>query len=121
MAKLRPAVSAALDPLDLTLPSFVCLRSLSLAPNRSNADLARDASISPQSMNYVLKRLQELGALSRPDSVPSGRSRPATLTARGRALLANAEAAVRSAEDAVLVELSTAEREQLRGLLTIVA
>jgi len=120
LAALRPAVTAELRPLGLTLPGFVCLRSLSVSPGRSSADLARDASISPQSMNYVLLTLQEMGAVDRPATVSSGRARPARLTTEGKTLLKKAEAAVGRAEDAVLSNLSAEKRRELKRLLNAV-
>jgi DNA-binding MarR family transcriptional regulator len=120
LAALRPAVTAELRPLGLTLPGFVCLRSLSASPGRSSADLARDASISPQSMNYVLLTLQEMGAVDRPATVSSGRARPARLTTEGKTLLKKAEAAVGRAEDAVLSNLSAEKRHELKRLLNAV-
>jgi DNA-binding MarR family transcriptional regulator len=120
LAALRPAVTAELRPLGLTLPGFVCLRSLSATPGRSSADLARDASISPQSMNYVLISLQDMGAVERPATVSSGRARPARLTNEGKVLLKKAESAVRRAEDAVLANLATEERHELKRLLNAV-
>lgn len=120
LAALRPAVTAELRPLGLTLPGFVCLRSLSVSPGRSSADLARDASISPQSMNYVLLTLQDVGAVARPATVSSGRARPACLTSDGKALLKKAEAAVRRAEDTVLSNLALEERNELKRLLSAV-
>lgn len=120
LAALRPAVTAELRPLGLTLPGFVCLRSLSASPGRSSADLARDASISPQSMNYVLLTLQEMGAIERPATVSSGRARPARLTNEGKALMKKAEAAVGRAEDAVLSNLTAEKRHELKRLLSAV-
>ena len=72
-AALRPEVTAALSPLGLTLPEFVCLRILSQSPGSSSADLARQASVTPQAMNTVLRKLQDLGVVERPASVSSGR------------------------------------------------
>ena len=63
VAVLQPTVSAHLQPLGLTLPEFVCLRILSIAPGQSNAELARHINVSPQAMNNVVRRLQERGAV----------------------------------------------------------
>lgn len=65
-AVLRPEVSAALSPLGLTLPEFVCLRMLSQSPGLSSAELARHASVTPQAMNTVLRKLEDAGAVARP-------------------------------------------------------
>jgi DNA-binding MarR family transcriptional regulator len=68
-------------------------------------------------MNTVLHRLQNRGAVSRPQSVPSGRALPATLTDAGRDLLKEAEDAVRVADARVLAALSPAEQHQFRQML----
>src|SRR6202789_4346411 len=80
MAALRPEVAAALSPLSLTLPEFVCLRMLSMSPGMSSAELSRQGNVTPQAMNTVLHRLENAHVVSRPASVPSGRALPATLT-----------------------------------------
>src|SRR6478735_11391322 len=79
-AEVTPTV---LDPLGLTFPQYICMRILSHFPDRSNAELARDTSVSPQAMNMVLRGLEERGLVSRPASVPAGRSLPASLTRQG--------------------------------------
>src|SRR5271163_5179129 len=84
MATLRPEVAAALSPLGLTLPEFVCMRMLSMNPGLSSAELARNSNVTPQAMNTVLRRLEEVGAVARPTSVSSGRALPASLTSQGR-------------------------------------
>ena len=68
-------------------------------------------------MNTVLRRLEELGAVSRPASVSSGRALPATLTREGRGLLKRAEVAVGLADARLLSQLSAAERHAFRRML----
>ncbi|BAV40998.1 MarR family winged helix-turn-helix transcriptional regulator [Mycobacterium ulcerans] len=116
-AVLRPEVSTALSPLGLTLPEFVCLRILSASPGLSSAELARHTNVTPQAMNTVLRKLEEVGAVSRPASVPSGRALPATLTAPGRALLKRAEVVVRGADDRILAKLTPAEQREFNRML----
>lgn len=117
MASLRPQVSDELAPLGLGLPEFVCMRQLSMCPGQSSAELARGANVSPQAMNLVLRGLQDMGAVARPASVASGRSLPARLTAKGKALLKRAEAAVRVADERLLAQLTPTERHELKRLL----
>ncbi|KLO30178.1 transcriptional regulator [Mycolicibacter heraklionensis] len=114
---LRPQVTAVLGPLGLTLPEFVCMRALLLRPGLSSAELARHTGVTPQAMNTVLHRLENRGAVSRPESVPSGRALPANLTEAGRNLLKQAEDAVRVADSRVLAALSAAEQHRLRQML----
>ena len=68
-------------------------------------------------MNQVLQGLGDMGAVTRPETAPSGRALPAQLTRKGRALLKRAEAAADAAEGQILAHLSAAERRQLKRLL----
>lgn len=114
---LRPEVSVALSPLGLTLPEFVCLRILSMFPGMSSAELSRHAGVTPQAMNTVLRKLQDIGAVARPSSVSSGRALPATLTGQGRALLKRAEAAVRGADARILGKLTGTQQRVFKRML----
>ncbi len=116
-ATLRPEVSAALAPLGLTLPEFVCLRILSLTPGLSSAELARHASVTPQAMNTVLRKLQDLGVVARPASVSSGRALPASLTGQGRELLRRAETVVRAADARILAKLTKPQQREFKSML----
>jgi DNA-binding MarR family transcriptional regulator len=117
MTALRPSATAELRPLGLGLPEFVCMRILSVFPRRSSAELARDTNVSPQAMNQVLQRLENLGAVTRPEWVSSGNALPAELTSKGRSLLRRADAAVLAAENTALATLTTERRRELKHLL----
>jgi len=120
MAALRPQVTAELRQLGLGLPEFVCLRILSMWPGQSSAELARSTNVTPQAMNLVLRGLQDLGAVTRPATVPSGRALPARLTRKGNTLLKHAEAAVHVADERLLARLTPDERHDLKRLLRAV-
>jgi DNA-binding MarR family transcriptional regulator len=117
MATLRPEMAAALSPLGLTLPEFVCMRMLSMNPGLSSAELARLANVSPQAMNTVLHRLENAQVVTRPAAVASGRALPASLTADGRSQLSQAEAAVREADARVMATLSASEQREFKRML----
>jgi DNA-binding MarR family transcriptional regulator len=117
MSTLRPEVAAALTPLSLSLPEFVCMRMLSMSPGASSAELARLGNVSPQAMNTVLHRLENAQIVSRPASVASGRALPASLTTEGRTLLKRAESAVREADARVLAKLSPSEQREVKRML----
>jgi DNA-binding MarR family transcriptional regulator len=114
---LRPEVSAVLGPLGLTLPEFVCLRVLSMFPGMSSAELSRHAGVTPQAMNTVLRKLEDVGAVARPSSVSSGRALPANLTGQGRTLLKRAEGAVRGADARILSKLTNAQQREFKRML----
>jgi DNA-binding MarR family transcriptional regulator len=113
-------VTDVLEPLELSFPQYICLRKLSHSPGLSNAELARDSNVSRQAMNMVIRGLQDRDLVTRPDSVPSGRSLPTALTDAGVQLLTSTDAGVRKAEARVLANLSEKERREFRRLLAVV-
>lgn len=113
-ASLRTAMDEALRPLDLTVPQYACLELLGQHPGLSNSELARHAFVTRQSMNLVLRRLQERGLLTRPDHSPHGRALPTELTQDGQATLRKASIAVRSAEKQLFSPLSQEQQRRIR-------
>ena len=82
-------------------------------PGRFNSGGRRAVNVSPQAMNIVLRGLEDMGAGSRPPSVPVGRALPARLTTAGAALLERTDAVVQRAESRVLSGLTNDERRRL--------
>jgi DNA-binding MarR family transcriptional regulator len=119
---LRSAMDAALRPLELSVPQYACLELLGQRPGLSNAELARGAFVTRQSMNGVLRGLQDRGLVTRPLIAPSGRARPSQLTPTGRRRLQNASATVRAVEKRMLTSFSaTQERRLCRDLAACIA
>ena len=115
---LRAELTASvLEPFDLTFSQYICMRMLSHAPGKSNADLARDANVSPQAMNMVVRGLQDRGLVARPATVSSGRSLPTELTREGVALLKRTEPGLHEAEQRVLSPLKEQDQRNLRRIL----
>lgn len=122
MSALRSEVtSTVLDPLDLSFPQYICLRMLTKYPGHSNAELAREMSVSPQAMNMVLRNLEQRGLVSRPNSVSSGRSLPAQLTTAGHHLLSRTDDGVRLAEQRLLSDLGAEQRQEFMRTLAALA
>lgn len=113
-ASLRAAMEESLRPLDLTVPQYACLELLGRDPGLSSSELARRAFVSRQSMNLVLRRLQERGLLARPSRAPRGRALPSELTDDGRAILRHASTVVRAAEKELFSPLSLEQQRRLR-------
>ncbi len=117
-AALRSEVTATvLEPLELTFPEYICLRMLSHGPDKSNAQLAREANVSRQAMNMVLRALQDRALVTRPHTVAAGRSRPTALTGAGAELLGRTDSGVRAAEERVLASLGERDRRDFRRIL----
>jgi len=119
-AALRAEVAVSvLEPAELAASEYLCMRMLLQSP-KPNAELAREARVSPQAMNKVIRQLQDRGLVTRPVTVASGRSLPATLTRRGVAMIERLDPRVAEAEDRVLATLSEQDRRELRRLLVAV-
>lgn len=116
---LRVAMDNVLGPLGLTVAQYACLELLDQNPGQSNAELARGAFVSRQSMNQVLRGLQNRGLVTRPAQAPRGRALPTRLTEGGRLVLQTAATEVDAIEGRMVSELSPVSEERLlRDLLT---
>ena len=63
---LRSRMDETLRPLELTTPQYNCLEQLRRRPGASNSELARGAFVTRQTMNTLLRGLQERGLITRP-------------------------------------------------------
>ncbi|MDG9705665.1 MarR family winged helix-turn-helix transcriptional regulator [Streptomyces sp. DH37] len=108
-AALRGAMDRALRERGLTVPQYACLELLDQQPGLSNAELARGAFVTRQSMNVVLRGLEEAGLVTRAPTTDHGRALPTHLTDEGLRRLTAARAAV-YAIDRRMTEAVPAER-----------
>lgn len=115
---LRAAMDTVLRPLELSVPQYACLELLDGQSGLSNADLARGAFVTRQSMNGVIRGLQERGMVTRPATAPHGRALPTQLTPAGHKRLQAARGAVRDVEQHMLAHLSGQEQRRLCADLT---
>lgn len=91
----------ALRPTGLTLSQYAVLNQLDVEPGQTNAELARRAFITAQSMQGVLANMERDGLIVRRADKAHGRRRPAALTKAGRSVLGRARASVDTIERAV--------------------
>ena len=110
---LHDAMVDALAPLQLTVPQYAALVALGEEPGLSNADLARRAFVTPQTMHAVLADLERRELLVRQAHPEHRRVLRAELTPSGRRLLDDAAAAVDGVEDRMLRDLSVTTRSRL--------
>jgi DNA-binding MarR family transcriptional regulator len=114
---VRRELRARLAPLGLSVPNVTTLSVLRGRSGLSNAQLARRALITPQSMLEVLASLERRGLVVRRADAANARIMRAELTASGRRSLARADAVIAKLEDELLDAVAPAAREQLRGAL----
>ena len=113
----RRATEEALRDSGLTPAQANVLTELAYGQPRSNAELARLHSVTPQSMVEVLASLERRGLISRSAKPDRGRAMPAELTKEGHSQLLSVHLAMRQVEQRLLNSLSTAEISRLRNLL----
>src|ERR1700735_133715 len=91
---LHDAMAGALAAHNLTVTQFAVLTALEEEPGLSNADLARRAFVTPQSMHAVLQELESRQLLVRRTHPQHRRVLRAELTAGGSGTLQEAAGAV---------------------------
>jgi DNA-binding MarR family transcriptional regulator len=103
-----------LAPHGLSIPEHVTLTNLKYTPGLSNAELARRALVTPQSMNEVVGRLEERGLVVRKQNPDHGRILMAELTDEGVAVIDAARPSVAALEAEILDGIPHEEFIQLR-------
>ena len=114
---VRRAMGNVLTAHGLSVNQFATLSVLDRRSGLSNAQLARRALVSPQSMNEVLLTLEQRGLVGRRAHPDHGRILQARLTAKGRTLLARCDEEVHQVEARMVSSLSEDEQAALRGAL----
>jgi len=116
---LRRRLSAAVEPIGLSLPAYTALSVLRVRDGLSNAHLARLSLVTPQSMSEVLGQLVAKGYVRRRAEPGHGRVIRIELTKAGSRALERGDRAVDEVEREMLVELDTDEVAGLRAALQL--
>jgi DNA-binding MarR family transcriptional regulator len=111
-------MSDALGSQDLAVTQFAVLTALDEEPGLSNADLARRAFVTPQSMHAVLQELERLQFVVRRPHPQHQRVLQAELTEAGRRTLRSAADVVNAVEKRMLRKLSDPARSRLASALS---
>jgi DNA-binding MarR family transcriptional regulator len=120
-AALHVCLEEIVSPHGLGIPQFVVLSFLAETPGLANADLARRAFVTPQSMNEVLKQLESTGLVERRPNPANARILNAYLTRTGTRKWSAVSSQVRELEARLLSGLTSDERQNLnRALVTII-
>ncbi|MHA6761704.1 MarR family winged helix-turn-helix transcriptional regulator [Streptacidiphilus sp. PAMC 29251] len=97
--------TAALQPWGLTTAQYTTLRQIRLSSRCSAAGLARQCSVSPQSMALLLVTLEREGHITRRPAAVHPRVLEIRLSRSGAKVLLSAERAVGNAFSGLLTEL----------------
>ena len=111
------AISAKVQEYDLTVPQFGTLEALYHLGPLSLGDLADKLLVTGGNVTYVMDRLEGLGLVARYRSEKDRRVVHATLTPKGRDLVADVFPGHAEYVEHLCRHLSLEEQGQLRGLL----
>ena len=114
---VRRAIGEAVKEQGLSVNQYTTLSVLDHRSGLSNAQLARRALVSPQSMNEVLLSLEERGLVRRQAHPEHGRILQARLTPKGRKILGACDEQVAAIESAMVDGLTPAQHDALRRSL----
>jgi DNA-binding MarR family transcriptional regulator len=95
---LRTRLDAELRRIGLTTPQYATLAYLKVESGASNAQLARRAFITPQTMQAILVTLEKAGLIKRTPHPEHGRVQKTELTVAGEHALDAASAVAADAE-----------------------
>ena len=110
---IRRELRARLSAWQVSVQEYTTLSILGARPELSNAQLARRALVTPQSMIEILAKLEARKLVLREVDPAHGRILRARLTDRGRKLLDAADPTVRALQDHLLDGLSAADRDRV--------
>ena len=117
----RLRVERALADLGVTPPQFAVLTMLAAYPGLSNADVARLALLTPQTVSVIVANLERAGSLVRKPHAIHGRIQHLDLSESGTALLKTCRERVHALEKELARDLSGEEERTVRRWLVGIA
>lgn len=117
----RLRMERALADIEVTPPQFSVLTMLAAYPGHSNADLARLALLTPQTVSVIIANLKRMGAIVRQPHEVHGRIQHLDLSPSGKALLTECRARAHAIENEMLAGLAAGEEQAIRRWLIGVA
>ena len=117
----RLRMERALADIEVTPPQFSVLTMLAAYPGHSNADLARIALLTPQTVSVIVSNLLRRGAVVRRPHAVHGRIQHLELSKSGRALLTKCRIRAHAVERDLAAGVSSAEKQAIRRWLVRVA
>ena len=117
----RLRMERALADVNVTPPQFMVLTMLVAYPGLSNADVARLAMLTPQTVSVIVANLLRTGAIVRRPHAVHGRIQHIDVTDQGKALLKQCRSRVKSIEQEMLAGFDAGEETVIRRWLVSVA
>lgn len=117
----RYRMDRALADLDVTPPQFSVMTMLNAYPGISNADVARLALLTPQTVSVIVANLERAGTIKRAPHDVHGRILQIELTTDGRALLRRCRERVQKLEQELSAGLGERDEATIRAWLVRIA
>ena len=114
---LRAELDAELKDAGLTLPQLSLLATLAKRPGASNAELARGAFVSAQSMGELLAVLKKQRLIAQSPHPENARILQASLTAEGRKVLKRGGKSVAQVEAKLAAAFTADEHKKFKQAL----
>lgn len=108
---IRRQMRARLAEWSLSVQEYTTLSVLSSRPGLSNAQLARRALVTPQTMIEILAKLERRGLVERGPDPSHGLILRAELTPDGRDVLSEADRVVLEIQDKMLTSVSQRDQQ----------
>lgn len=108
---IRREMSGHLGQWRLSVQEYTTLSVLKARPGLSNAQLARRALVTPQSMLEILGKLEDRGLVQRQADPAHARILKAKLTRKGVALLSKADPEIASIQERMLADIPASQRQ----------
>jgi DNA-binding MarR family transcriptional regulator len=115
--KIRTRMDEALREIDLTTPQYAIMSELDEYPGLSNADLARKSFVTPQTMNLIVRNLEDRGLVVKQADRNHRRKQRIQLTLNGKRKLKRAHSVVNEIETDLFRCLSAQERSAFEAIL----
>lgn len=115
---VQSTFDAQMGKLELRPADFAVLSTLRHNAGINQKSLSEALAIAPPNLATLLDRLESRGLLTRQRSTEDKRVQHVSLTPQGARLHAQALKAAQKADEAAVLKLSAAERQQLKSLLS---
>lgn len=114
---VRQQINALLHPLGLTFPKYAALRVLQQQPKLTNAAIARACLVRPQTMNAMVRDLEQVGLISGASDPEHSLKILYQLTPHGEELTGQADTIVRALENIFLIGLGEEKIQEMHTML----
>jgi DNA-binding MarR family transcriptional regulator len=115
--EMRLCINERLAPLGLTTPKYAALSVLEAKGVMTNAELARECSVTAQTMNRIIKDLEAAGFVKKQSDNADRLKQPLTLTKKAEKVICKAHVAVNDLELTMVNGWSDKEINTLRDIV----